>query len=100
MARYYSPSAPPTRMTFSEAKVMLSDRHSGLKLMSLVHHITLPPRFIRDVRAGIREQMNAHINVYDERFVRLFGLLYYLCRPVPLALLQLYKSLCFGSTIV
>jgi hypothetical protein len=54
------------RFSFAEAKKRCSDSYSGFTLISGEHHIALPPKFLGQIGAGVRNQLDSHLGFFSE----------------------------------
>lgn len=63
---------PPTgprmsKLSFSFAKERLDDPLSCFKLVTDTRNLKLSPKYIGDVGSGIREQLDANLNLFSHR---------------------------------
>ena len=53
--------------TFGEAKALLTDMYTCYRLQSMRTHITILPKYISNIKAGVIEQLNAQVGIYSQR---------------------------------
>ena len=55
--------------TFCEAKGLLTDMYACFRLQSTRMHVTLLPKYINNIKAGITEQLNVQVGLYSQKWV-------------------------------
>ncbi|XP_071954864.1 DNA-directed RNA polymerase I subunit RPA43-like [Antedon mediterranea] len=53
--------------TFSEAVDLLKDKYSSLIRKTSIRHITLPPKYLGRLKAGVNDIINADLGLYSDR---------------------------------
>lgn len=54
-------------LTYSEAVQAVGDSYSCFKLQTSVLHLALPPKYIGDIRTGVKEQLSSELKLYSEK---------------------------------
>ena len=58
-----------TGLTFASAKELVQDPYACFKLVTTKKYLALLPKYIGDLTKGVREQLDAELNLFSKRYV-------------------------------